>query len=52
LNDCNKLLKKSIIQDVEGIDVGKLRKYIDGVINKFTKYITDEMSNGIDYYQR
>jgi len=50
LNDCNKLLKKSIIQDVEGIDVGKLRKYIDGVINKFTKYMSDEIiSNNIDY---
>jgi dihydrolipoamide dehydrogenase len=49
LRDCNKLLKKSLMPDLEGIDAGKIKKYIESVINKFTKYITDEMSNGIDY---
>ena len=49
LRDSNKLLKKSVVSDLEDIDAGKIKKYIESVINKFTKYITDEMSNGIDY---
>ena len=47
--DCNKLFKKTALSDLESVDTVKIKKYIESVINKFSKYISDELFNNVDY---
>jgi dihydrolipoamide dehydrogenase len=49
LRDCNKLLKKPILSDLKCIDTLKIKKYIENIINKFSKYIADELLSSVDY---